>query len=265
MRLRIVLAIGLLGASAAAHDLYLVAEGQGAKRKVCARIGEHFPASMNAMPPGRVGAFQVRGGDSKVTKLEGKVEEAAKQTCATLPARADIVEMTVNPNFIRLAAKDFNGYIEGEGFKAVIAERKQSGQMDGEGRELYSRFSKLILPGAGKEAIGPLGHVLEIVPELSPDKVKVGGSMPVRVLFRGRPLAGVRIAAVYAGAKLEGHAFPVNAETDAEGRANLKIDRPGLWYVRLIHMVPSGGDPDYDWRSFFATLTFEVPAEAQTK
>lgn len=194
------------------------------------------------------------------------MEPAANQTCAKLRPGSgsiattfehEIVEMTVNPNFIRLSAKDFNGYIEGEDFKAVIAARKQKGATESEGRELYSRYAKLILPGSAGNKV--LGHVLEIVPEISPGKMKAGGSLPVRVLFRGKPLAGVRVSAVYAGAKLEGHSYPVNAETDNDGRAELKIDRSGLWYARLIHMVPAENDPDFDWRSFFATMTFTVP------
>lgn len=253
MKLTMMAVLLLLALPAAAHDLYMVVDGN----KVCARVGEHFPDSMSTMPANRPGSWQARG--AAVTKLTGTAEEAKKQLCAPLPAGSKVVEMTVNPLFIRLQAKDFNGYIEGEGFKSVIAARKAKGATESEGRELYSRYTKLILPGAGAEATKALGHVAEIVPEKSPDQLKAGESLPVRVVFRGKPLAGVRVSAVYAGAKLEGHTYPVNAQTDAKGRALLKLDRPGLWYARLIHMVPAENDPDIDWRSFFVTLTFEVP------
>lgn len=256
MTKRLVFALLLFALPAAAHDLYLVVDGN----KVCARVGEHFPVSMNAMPANRVHVFAARSSDKTAKKLTGTVEESAKQLCAPLPANTALVEMTVNPMFIRLAAKDFNGYITGEGFQAVIAARQQKGETEGEGRELYSRYTKLLLPG-GKDATEAVGHVLEIVAEKSPDQVKAGESLPVRVMFRGKPLAGVRVSAVYAGAKLEGHSYPVNAETDKDGRALLKIDRAGLWYARLIHMVPAENDPDVDWRSFFTTMTFEVPKQ----
>lgn len=260
MTVMTVVVTSLMALPAAAHDLYLVTDGAGAQRKVCARVGEHFPASMNAMPANRANIFQARSfAAKKATKLTGVVEEAAKQLCAPLPAGDnDLVEMTVNPVFIRLAAKDFNGYIEGEGFKAVIAMRKEKGATQSEGRELYSRYTKLLLPG-GAGATEALGHALEIVPERSPSDIKAGDRLAVRVLFNGKPLAGVRVSAVYAGAKLEGHAYPVNAETDEAGRAHLKLDRGGLWYARLIHMVPAENDPEVDWRSFFATMTFTVP------
>ncbi len=251
----------LLTASAlSAHDLWLATGVAGARGRVCARIGEHFPTSSNGVTADRVEAFQVRT-ESGVERLTGVVEK--KQFCAPLPrsAAAGVAEMMVHPRYIRLEAKDFNSYIGGEGFAAVIAARRQNGKADAEGRELYSRFAKVVVGRGGSLATRPLGHVLEIVPEKDPATLASGEPLPVRVLFRGEPLAGVRVSAAYAGAEMKGHEFPVAAETDAEGRALLKLDRPGLWYARLIHMVAAQDDPQIDWRSFFATLTFEVPAK----
>ncbi|HUQ49578.1 MAG TPA: DUF4198 domain-containing protein [Terriglobales bacterium] len=281
--MRILAAVILFTSTALAHDLFLVPVGQGKDRKICVRVGEHFPASQNAMPLNRAGIFQARYGGIQKLADKLQVDEAAKQTCAPLPASAPtgidsatgsisgIVEITVNPVFIRLAAKDFNGYIEGEGFAKVIAARKQSGQEQSEGRELYSRYAKLILPNA-QGVDKPLGHTLEIVPD-SPRVGRLGFSkiatepgiqnLSVRVLFKGKPLVGVRLSAMYAGYHApkgtDPHALPVNSTTDADGRAILKLDRPGMWYARLIYMEPAMNDPEVDWRSYFATLTFEVP------
>ena len=248
--------VGILGVSCTAHDLWLVAEKLGGGRRVCARIGEHFPESMNAVSADRVERFQVRTG-AGVRPLEGA--KRGKQFCAANAAENGVVEMSVQPRFIRLPASDFNSYIEGEGFKDVIRARKESGKSEGEGRELYSRFAKLLLGVNGATASEPVGHVLEIVPEKDPATLAKDEPLAVLVLFLGKPLAGVRVSAVYAGAIAKGHEFPVTAETDAHGRALLKLDRPGLWYARLIHMVPAQDDPEVEWRSFFATLTFEVP------
>jgi len=243
-----------------AHDMWLVTGVPGARGRVCARIGEHFPAATNGVSADRVDVFQLRteGGPKPLTGIEGK-----KQFCATLPAAstAGVAEIIVQPRFIRLDARDFNAYIEGEGFASVIAVRKQSGKTHAQGRELYTRSSKLLIGRTDEMATRPVGHVLEIVPEKDPSTLTAGESLPVRVLFRGKPLAGVRVSAASAGAQMKGHDFPVTAETDANGRALLKLDRAGLWYARLIHMVPAQDDPEVDWRSFFATLTFEVPAK----
>ena len=251
--------------SIAAHDLWLVTGVAGARGRVCARIGEHFPVSSNGVSKDRVGLFQLRTADGAkpLTGTEGK-----KQFCAPLPnppSPAAVAEIIAQPRFIRLAGKDFNSYIEGEGFADVIRARRQSGKTGAEGRELYSRASKLLIGKTGELATRPLGHVLEIVPEKDPAALAGGESLPVQVLFRGKPLAGVRVSAAYAGAEMKGHAFPVTAETGADGRALLKLDRGGLWYARLIHMVPAQDDPEVDWRSFFSTLTFEVPKAAPEK
>jgi uncharacterized GH25 family protein len=233
---------------AAAHDLYIVKDGD----RICVRVGEHFPASMDAMDPARLETLTLNGQPLKPVK-----DEAAKQTCAPSDAKSGIVQATVPPRFIRLAGKDFQGYVEDEGLKAAISGRK--GSEDQEGRELYSRYAKTLI-GATGAATKPLGHVLEIVPETDPASLKSGQPLAVRILFRGKPLAGVKVGAMYAGAETSGHTYPVSTTTDKSGGAVLKLDRPGLWYARLIHMVPANGDPDFDWRSFFATLVFEVPA-----
>jgi hypothetical protein len=234
---------------ATAHDLYIVRDGDG----ICARVGEHFPASMDAIDPERMERFSVNGQPLKPTK-----DGAAKQTCAPADVNTGIVQATVPPRFIRLSGKDFQGYIQDEALHAAIAGRK--GKEGQAGRELYSRYAKTLLGTNGPAATKPLGHVLEIVPETDPAALKAGQPLAVKVMFRGQPLVGVKLSAMYAGAQTTGHEYPVSTTTDENGRAVLKLDRPGQWYARLIYMVPSGGDPDYDWRSFFATLVFEVPA-----
>ncbi len=261
-----VVAVLLLGSASSlfAHDMWLVTGVAGARGRVCARIGEHFPVATNGVAADRVETFQLRteSGAQPLAGVEGK-----KQFCAPLPsvtspnpaAPAGVAEIIVHPRFIRLDAKDFNSYIEGEGFASVMAARRQNGRTNTEGRELYSRFSKLLIGKTDELATRPLGHVLEIVPQKDPSTLAAGEPLPVQVLFRGKPLAGVRVSAAYAGAEMKGHEFPVTAETGADGRALLKLDRAGVWYVRLIHMVAAQDDPQIDWRSFFATLTFEVP------
>jgi uncharacterized GH25 family protein len=244
---------------AAAHDLYLVTGVRGAEGKICARIGEAFPESTNALTPDRLEVFAARTNQG-ISKLQGKV--LGKQLCAAAPSNGDFVaEIVVQPRFIKLANKDFDQYIESEGLKQVIRVRAEQGG-NVEGRELYSRYAKLIA-GRSQKASSVLGHVLEIVLEKDPAELKPDDQLPVRVLFRGKPLADAQVAAVYAGAKLEGHKYPVTSRTDSEGSATLNLDRPGLWYARLIHMVPAVDDPEINWRSFFATVTFNVAQPSQ--
>lgn len=234
----------------AAHDLYLTANGN----QVCAGIGEAFPASENAVTADRLNLFRVYAKGSS-TDLAGKV--VTKQFCAPIPAaNAYIAEMIVQPRFIKLKGTDFAGYIHGEGLTRVEAAR---GQSDAEGRELYSRYSKLLVGQLGNSATKQLGHALEIIPQRDPSELKPGDPLPVIVTFKGKPLADAQVSAVYANAKLNGHEYPVTTRTDSAGKATLKLDRPGLWYARIIYMEPAQNDPEIDWRSYFSTMTFEVP------
>jgi uncharacterized GH25 family protein len=258
--LRLLLTGVFLSGTLAAHDLYLVTGVHGAKGKVCARIGEHFPESTNGVTADRIALFRLHS-KSANKRLEGEAEP--KQFCASVQEETGIAEMVVHPRFISLAAGDFNGYISGEGLREVVRMREQNDQTDSEGRELYSRYAKLIMGSQTNSVSTPLGHALEIVPAKHPAHLAPSENLQVLVLFRGKPLADAQVAAVYAGAELSGHTYPLVARTDAEGHALLKISRPGWWYVRLIHMVPAEDDPEVDWRSFFATLTFEVPAAKQ--
>lgn len=235
-----------------AHDLYLTLEKD---QRICAGIGEQFPVSMNAVTADRLTAFNVRK-SKQVSPLKGAV--ADKQFCASSPMDNFIAEIIIQPRFIKLSAKDFGSYIHGEGLKAVEQRRADTGKQDTEGRELYSRYSKLIVGKLGAEASQVLGHSLEIVPKRDPSELKPGEPLQVEVLFKGKPLANAQISAVYAGAKLAGHEYPVTTRTDDNGMAELKLDRPGLWYARLIYMEPAQNDPDIDWRSYFSTLTFSI-------
>jgi len=46
--------------------------------------------------------------------------------------------------------------------------------------------------------------------------------------------------------------------TDAQGRATVRLDRAGAWYVRTHRIIPTQNDSEADWQSAFSTLTFEV-------
>lgn len=235
-----------------AHDLYLTLVG----KEICAGIGENFPESQNAITADRLNSFSLRRGE-RSTPLTGRVNN--KRFCATADVQKPAVaEMTVQPRFIKLSPKDFASYTHGEGLREVERIRGEKQQKDSDGRELYSRYTKLLSGKLGELATRALGHVLEIVPETDPSELKAGDSLRVRVLFKGKPLPDAAVSAVYSGADLKGHQYPVATRTDANGMAELKLDRGGLWYARMIYMEPVQNDPEVDWRSYFATVTFTI-------
>lgn len=49
--------------------------------------------------------------------------------------------------------------------------------------------------------------------------------------------------------------------TDEQGRAGFRLDCPGIWMIKCVHMPPA--DVKAEWESFWATLTFEAPCEPE--
>lgn len=112
----------------------------------------------------------------------------------------------------------------------------------------------VLMVGKGAEGFDrPVGQDLEIIPLTNPDQLKKGNTLKVRVLLNGNPAAFIPLKAAYAGfekAEKEGEAapstmnkkeekpFPAEAITDAQGEAELRLDRPGYWMVSLSHKPP---------------------------
>jgi uncharacterized GH25 family protein len=158
-----------------------------------------------------------------------------------------------------LEPKIFNEYLREEELKAIMDARKAEGHGDSPGRERYRKIAKTVLCVGNvkdKNYKKPDGLWLEIIPQDSPCKLRVGDRLTVQVRFEGRPLKGVAVAAGYEG--VTGHKYPLWVRTPRNGKVTFPLDRPGLWFVRTLHMVPAKDDPEADWHSAFSTLTFEV-------
>lgn len=95
--------------------------------------------------------------------------------------------------------------------------------------------------------VKPLGHILEIVP-LAETPPRPGAMLAVRVLWEGRPLAGIRIG--------KGE-YDLNTVTDTEGKALLPVGsgQQTLWVGRRMVL---DGDPRADTLSVSALLRFEA-------
>lgn len=243
-----VLAAVLLALPASAHDLWLVPERQGGAVVIRVQTGESFPSSEVAVTADRVVGFHLVRPDGARLPLAGTVE--GKSFVARTEAADGIVEITVRPRVLTLKAEEFEKYLRAEGLERILAKRKARGLEARPNPERYSKYAKALL---GQASDRPLGHALEIVALRQP---KAGEEIEVRLLFEGRPLAGARVAAGTAGT--QGHDYPVIAMTGLDGAARLRLDKPGAWFIRALHMIPRENDPGAVWESYFATLTFDV-------
>jgi hypothetical protein len=254
----------LLPAALLAHDTWLVPTTfrteMGKAVQVRLATSEAFPTSDSAVGPERVAQFFVRdaAGIQPVTGFRVEKEFLVAEVTPARPGHT-IATAETKPRAFVLEPKVFNDYLRGEELKAIMDARAQAGERDSPGRERYRKIAKAVVcVGEARDTTFKQveGLWLEIVPMKSPCQLRAGDDLEVQVLHKGKPLAGVRVGAGYAG--VTGHGYPIWTRTDEKGRAAVIFDRPGAWFVRTLHMVRAKDDPEADWHSAFSTLTFEV-------
>jgi uncharacterized GH25 family protein len=107
----------------------------------------------------------------------------------------------------------------------------------------------------------PLGHALELVPESNPvTPMGPGTAIKVRLLFKGKPLAGARVSFIPRGETLsEGFDKRYERLTDGQGRASF-TPKEGNYYLVVAHRhEPKEGGKGYTATKYSATLTVLVP------
>ena len=165
-----------------------------------------------------------------------------------------LIAMDSRTRDIEIDPAKFDAYLAEEGLTAVRAAR---GASAAPGKERYSRNLKAILasgrPG-GAIATAVVGQELEIVPAVDPLTLPEGGTLPLIIHFRGQPLADAQV--MVANRVPTGTIRTWIQRTDSAGRVSFVVSGPGEWIARLVHMLPST-EPDVDWRSWWASLTFE--------
>jgi len=162
---------------------------------------------------------------------------------------------------LSLEADKFEEYLEQEGLESVIAERAKRGDSRKPSRELFSRSAKSLVQAGGEGVAGfdrVLGLALELVAEKNPYAMAGGGDLPVRLLFEGKPLPGALVSALPYDAPEK----KLSARSDRDGRVTFRLPSGGVWLVKAVQMTRVTGDPNADWRSVWASLTFEIPAAA---
>jgi hypothetical protein len=182
-----------------------------------------------------------------------------------------VVGVALAAHPISLDGTAFDAYLREEGITPILDRRRATHRLGTRARESYAKAAKTIVavtdasghlapaPRDGASAaLTPLGYAAEIVPLVDPYRVGVGGTVPVRALVGGRPLAGWTLRA---GGTIgtSTASIPVQAlTTDADGRADVRLTHDGHWFIAFVHMVEAQRGAAVDYMSQWATLTFGV-------
>jgi len=253
-----------------AHDFWIAPSAfgctAGARIDLHLRVGHLDQAEDVVRDPARIERFALLAPDGAMQDIVGlDGRSPAGVVRPTVPGLNIAVYDSGSVAHTMEAAK-FEAYLADEGLEHVIAERTRRGESSATGVEIFSRCAKSLLCIKGDSALGeessadrPVGMRLELIALRNPEDVKPGDAMPVRVLFDGKPVAGVKIvAANLANASADNPEGQIIERSDDEGRVTLQLPVGGMWMMHAVHMQRLPECAEADWESLWASLTFEI-------
>lgn len=129
-------------------------------------------------------------------------------------------------------------------------------------KSLVSVLPQKTLPLDGPDDnpfVTPIGHKVEIIPLVNPNRLQPGAQLPVQVLVEGKPAPDYEVSAVNLFAP---NSVQVKTRSDQAGRAVLQLDTfYGPWMVKAARDFPATGEMAKKCEniSYTATMTFALP------
>lgn len=259
-----VLFTALACTSLAAHDMWIepatYAPVAGEIVPVRLRVGQDFLGDPLARDTSLIKQFVYEDTDGRRPLVGRDGSDPAGFLRVASPGLT-VVGYFSNPSAVELPAETFNKYLSEEGLEAVASARAQRGQTLAPAREVFTRCAKsLLLTGDARVAQGDrrLGFTLELLAEKNPYTLRPGDTLPVRLTYDNQPLRGALVVAMNRRRPSDKR----TARTDADGRVRLALPSDGTWLIKAVHMVPAPAGAGAEWASYWASLTFQLPAAA---
>jgi uncharacterized GH25 family protein len=263
-----VCALGLGRAAAVeAHDFWVQPNAYriepDAPVPITLQVGHGPFRQRSPIQSGRIVRFEAITPDGTAVDLRASLRPGGATDDGALQFREPGTYMVVLETDSRaqshLPALRFNDYLRAEGLTAALEQRERSHRMDADGSEIYSRRTKALVQvgsqraGSQAQVTRALGLPLEIVPDVSPYAWPRSSSLPVHVLFEGRPLVGALVKLT----NLEHDAQPVEIHlTGEDGRTSFMMPGGGQWLLNVIWSKPLPGTRDTDFETVFSSLSF---------
>ncbi len=225
-----------------------------------ASVGMDFPLSVLAPDTDRYPRMFVTApdGTSRPLKSAGKRDLLSLLEFTPLQTGVHVIAVETTPKILELEADRFNDYLVTDGLPHIFRLRSKEKTLNQPAKERYRKSPTAIVP-VGTNFAGPwdkpLGLPLEIVALQNPFERKIGDTLRVKVLFQKTPLANANLGWHRPG---DGDTPAGYVRSDKNGEALIPIAATGLMTIRLTHMTRPKM-PDYEWESFWTTLTFRVP------
>jgi len=249
-----------------AHEFWISATPesprQGSGIRLQLLVGEYFrgdPVGVSTQHASAMAVYSDGGRTDLMPRLQGKPARA-EITLSPPQSGALLVAYDSHPTDIALGAEKFHAYLHEEGLDSIIALRERQGTSASPARERFRRCAKSLIMAGGTTddtVLTRTGQKIEIVPLDNPHRRLASGSVRFSLLFDGMPLAGALVKAWHHHG---GETVMIRTRTDPDGRFGVSFPYTGAWMISAVHMVPAAGDKKVDWESYWASLTFSLPA-----
>ena len=254
---RLVLAVllGALAGAAAAHDTWFALRpaARTGEATLALGTGQRFPVHETGMPAEALRAAGCRDAAGVARPLRpGAAQPQALPLTAALGGAGGSCWAQLQPLDIALDAAKVAVYLDEIRAPQAVREAWRAQQARGlRWQERYTKHARIEL-GAG--SAGPVPMALDVVPEQP--LPAVGGTLAFTLQREGRPLPGQAVQVLHADTGL---GFWL--QSDAQGRAQVRLPLPGAWLLRGTLLEPDPAAPDA-WRSQFFTLALQLSGAA---
>jgi uncharacterized GH25 family protein len=153
-------------------------------------------------------------------------------------------------------------FTDGSSFEGTPEQAKRASPGKTVARATFlEKFSKTYLNPNSRDTgfSTPLGFTLEIIPLDNPATLKKDSSARFRVLYKGQPLAGAEVFAVYDYYDYKTmNAYEQKGNTNSNGEITFKISNPGIWIFR-VRDSRNSSVPDVSVENNDSIIVFTVP------
>lgn len=234
------------------HNLWIVAKDENDEIKVEVITSDKFPESDSAVKPERIKDFRLISGNDSIEITDFQTTENSLVT-KIKNKKAELAALELFPHPIVLEAAKFAGYIKSEDAESFVAPNFVKDETTEPQRESYAKFAKVLIDNKSFDRI--VGHKLEITLQENPAEI-TEDELLVKILFDGEPIENLRVSS---GAEnLNGEKYAAHSLTDENGLAKIAISGKGLWFIRTHFIRPHSEKNDFDWESFWASITFQI-------
>ncbi len=261
MKAKVIISLLLVSALSFAHEFWLepnrftVAVDQ--PFNVSLKVGEGFQGEKWAAKNERLKNVKIYG-SSVIDITDRFLADTLASTALSLPRKGSyVVAMTSKPSFIELSGDKFTDYLIEDGLENILDERKTQAISEKTAREFYSRYAKMLVQVGDKNDNSykkVMGFPLEIIPQMHPYTISSEATLPVLVLFNGKPLKGNLVKVWHKNA--DEIVEPVDLKTDENGIVRVNIVPDGHWMLSTVRMQEFSDKSKADYESFWASYTF---------